>query len=204
MSCKLVYLYIGPINYSEPASIIPQSFLYYRFILNVTERWKDEKVHLRSIRHYLSSYCGGAIITACEENSYEGLFLAIIQEKEPISLMLLEEIAKKIHSDATVHLVKQYKSRLETTSRCSPATTSNVWDRLEPQVTYPWVKLASGGPSPYRSTPDVVTSQYSRRTTPEAMLPQYRSTPGVVSEYEERSPKVKKAKLCSYGPSFQF
>ena len=109
--------------------------------------------------------------------------MAIINEKEPISLILLEEIARKICSDATTHLVEEYISMLETTSQYNSASSLNVWDRLEPEIAYRWVELASEGPSLYRSTPDV-TSRYSRRTTAEAMPSQYRLTPGVVSKHE--------------------
>ena len=125
--------------------------------------------------------------------------MAITNEKEPISLSLLEEIAKKIHSDATLHLVKQYRSMVET-MRYRPARTSR--NGLEPEV-IPWLKIASGGPSLYSSAPEA-TSQYSRRTTPEAMMPQYRSSLEVVSECEQRSPKLKNTRLCPYERSCRF
>ena len=145
-------------------------------MLDVAERLKAEKVDLRSVSPYFSNYCSDAIAAACEENSYEGFYLAIVNEKDPISLTLLEEIAKKIHSDATTHLVKQYRSMIETT-RYRPARTSR--DRLKPEV-IPWLKIASGGPSLYSSTP------------------------GVVSECEQRSSKLKNTRLSPYERSFRF
>ena len=194
---------LGPVNYSDPARIIPQSFAYYRIILDITECWKAENIDLKSVRHYLSSYCSDAVVTACAENSYEGLFLAITHEKKPISLVFLEDFAKKIHSDTTIHLIKQYRAMLETSSRYSPVISSDVWLRLEPEISYSPMTLSSGGLSLYRSIPEA-TSQYSHWTTPKAMMSQYRTTPGVASEYEQRSPKLKKAKLCPYGRSFGY
>ena len=88
---------------------------------------------------------------------------------------------------------------IETTSQYRPAKTSR--NGLEPEV-IPWLKIASGGPYLYGSTPEA-TSQYSRGSIPEETLPQYRSTPGVVSEFEQRSPKLNNTRLCPYKRPFQ-
>lgn len=175
-------------------------------MLDIAERWKAEKIDLRHVKQFLLHYCSGATIAACDDNNYEGLFRAIVNEKGPVSHMLLEEIAKKFHSNATVHLIAQYRSMLESaTPQYNPAAKSDVWLRLGTKVSYPMkTSEATSEQSQYRLTPKTA-SQYNAYgwATPEAMPSQYRSTPAVVSEHGERSPKLKKAKLCSYEQSSQ-
>jgi len=102
-------------------------------MLDIADKWQSENVDLKSARQLVLN-CGEATVTACDENNYKGFFEAVV--REPVSLVLLEEIGKKVHSDATIHLISQYKGTPEVVN----PNTSNS-DETNSSVQSFWKKL---------------------------------------------------------------
>ena len=94
---------------SKPANTSCKDFRYYSLMIAIAEKWISENVDLRPAKQLITRYYySDAIVTACDESNHATLIEELLGF-EPISLNLLEKIAKQIKSDATLDLISQYR-----------------------------------------------------------------------------------------------
>ena len=66
------------------------------------------------------------MVTACDENNHARFIEELIGRDEPVSLYLLEEIAKLIKSDATLHLISQFRGRIDVANQSKSTRCAKI------------------------------------------------------------------------------
>ena len=112
---------------SKPANRKCKDLKYYSLMCNIAEQWESEKVDLKPVKQLITQYYySDAIVTACDESNHAGFIEELVKRDEPVSLHLLEDIAKLIKSDDTLHLISQFRGTIDVSNKSQSTRCSMI------------------------------------------------------------------------------
>ena len=112
---------------SKPANRKCKDFKYCSLMVNIAVQWESEKVDLKPVKQLITQYYySDAIVTACDESNHAGFIEELMKRDEPVSLHLLEDIAKLIKSDDTLHLISQFRGTIDVSNKSRSTRCSMI------------------------------------------------------------------------------
>lgn len=112
---------------------------YYTFMMNIANQLKAEGVDLRPAKQLILTYCySDALVTACDENNHHDFIAALLARDKPVSVDLMEEIAKQIKSEYVLFLISQYRGgtthESDQLASTGDYTNGNCWSTVKSSI----------------------------------------------------------------------